>query len=441
MKTIRQKISRPYLVIILLIPITIICLFNLIVSFSNRAKAEEDLRDAVVAISQNMNDDNMKNFMTFVRSQRNTTSAELLAFNKNGAISRLFEQSDSFITEDLAEIVYEEIQTLDYNDIGSFSYQGDTYYVVLVDYQSKSLNGKIVYVSKGLVIDEFVDTVNLVLIIVSVLITLIALFVSNRVTNSVAKPIEEITALVENMKSDEMIRMPDHSDSIEMSKLIGEINALNKRIYDYNQSQKNFLHNASHELRTPLMSIQGYADGIELGVFSDAKGTAHLISEQSKRLTKLVDELLSLARAENFHANKKLERLNISDYLLELTNGYRGYAISRNIDLKLEIKPDIFAISSSELLAYSIGNILSNAIRYGKSTVEISLEARGDKTVITIKDDGVGIEHPDAMFQRFAKGTDGNFGLGLSIAKTSVEMMNGTIRVFNQDGAVFVVEL
>ena len=67
--------------------------------------------------------------------------------------------------------------------------------------------------------------------------------------------------------------------------------------------------------------------------------------------------------------------------------------------------------------------------------------AKGDKAEIIIADDGIGISNIDTMFERFSKGEGGNFGLGLSIAKASVDAMNGKIKAYNSDGAVFEIEL
>lgn len=116
--------------------------------------------------------------------------------------------------------------------------------------------------------------------------------------------------------------------------LLSEFNKMNKRRYTVHNYQKIFLQNASHELRTPLMNIQGYADGIELGYFKDTKATSKLISEQSKRLTKIVDKLLTLARVENFDTSAQLENINISNCLHEILNEYKAYAFNNNIILK-----------------------------------------------------------------------------------------------------------
>ncbi len=441
MLPIRKRISRPFLLLIVLIPVTTVLLFNLIVSVYNQKEAEEELTAAVERVTRVMENDNVENALPFIIGQNLTTAAEVVTYNKNGEVSRFFNFRDSFVTQEIASKAYEEIQNLEHEEIGSFRHENETYYALSVNYSGKSVTDTIIYISKGLTIDGFVETVNIVLISVSAVITVVALFVSGKVTNAIARPIEMLTNQIEGMKSDELLYIENNSDSIEIGRLTEEINSLNKRIYQYNQSQKNFLHNASHELRTPLMSIQGYADGIEMGIFEDAKGTAHLISDQSKRLTSLVDSLLTLARAENFSGKEKLQVLNLSDELSDLISRYSGLAVTSGIEIKSSIKEDIFAKAKSELLSGSVGNIISNALRYAKSTVEISLTERDGLAVITVKDDGEGIADPTVIFERFSKGEGGNFGLGLSIAKTSALMMGGNIKAYNSGGAVFEVEI
>lgn len=439
MTTLRKRISKPYLLLILAIPVAILLAFNLVVSQYCRTQGEENLRQTLSSITQSIQEGTTPSLMSLVQNHQQMDAVDLIVYNRNGEISKLFNPKSTFVSDEVATLAYTETTGLSDDEIGQFRHDGTTYYVMTVDYASATMADRLVYISKGLMLDEFVTTINLVLLAVSVLITLMALFVSTRVTSAVAKPIERLTNLVEQMKTDEILVIDDSSNTVELRKLTAEINALNKRIYHYDQSQKNFLHNASHELRTPLMSIQGYADGIEMGVFEDYKGTAHLISDQSKRLTRLVESLLKLARAENFNTSKKLEKLNLSDTLLEIMSGYNGYAVGQNITIQTDIAPDVFANANTELLRGSVGNMISNAVRYAQSTVTVSLIKQGEKAIITVRDDGKGVEEIDKIFNRFTKGEDGNFGLGLSIAKTSIEMMNGEVNVHNDNGAVFEI--
>ncbi len=455
MLTIRKKISRLFLTFIILIPLTILFLFNFIVSIYSQTQAKEDLLESVSEISSSLNsnlpntnlskipgqnvvNEDLPNMAALLNNQNHSPSVELVVFNKNGELSRVFNTA-SFVSDDLAQLIYTKSQDLVQGEIGSVKFGNDTYYIVEVDYQTQTMTDKILYISKGLIIDEFVMAINIVLVIVSILVTLIAFIISNKVSKAFARPIELLTTQVETMKTEELLIIDNKSDSLELQKLTNEINALNHRIYHHNQAQKNFLNNASHELRTPLMNIQGYSDGISMGIFEDAKGTSHLISEQCKKLTDLVDSLLTLSRTENFNTNVHFENMCLSENLIDLINKYNGYALSKHIKIITDIEPDLYINSNIELLFGSIGNIISNAIRYAKTTVTISLIQNNQKAIITIKDDGNGIEDISHIFDRFYKGKNGNYGLGLSIAKAAVEVMKAEIRVKNDYGALFEI--
>ncbi|MCH4889974.1 HAMP domain-containing histidine kinase [Acidaminobacter sp. JC074] len=441
MITLRNKILKPFLIVIICMPIAIMILFNIGLSHYAKEQAKEDLAYVANNIPKGIDTESIIRLFPFIRSQLGSSNVEVIIYNKLGKPARFLEETNTFVTNEIANKTYRLIDDLPLGEITSFKLDGDDYYIIEVEYNNRGIYDKIVYISKNLHIDDFVITINLLLLLISILITAIAIFVSGRVSKSIARPLEQITHSIENVKADELQTVSSDSDNIEIQKLVNEFNEMNKRIYSVHNSQRTFLHNASHELRTPLMNIQGYADGIELGVFEDTKATAHLISDQSKRLTKIVDSLLTLARAENFDAATQLENLNLSDCLLEILNEYKGYTSKNNITLETKIPPNISVIANKELLLGSIGNIISNAVRYARKQIILKLECTKSHAIITIRDDGEGIKNIDHIFDRFAKGQDGSFGLGLSIAETSVKMMSGSIRAFNNKGAVFEMKL
>lgn len=441
MLTLRKKISRPLLLLIISIPIAIMLLFNISISHFAKVQAQRDLTYVANNIPNGVNQDDFMRVFPFVRSQLGSSTVEVVIYNKLGLPAKFLNNINSFVTEDIAKTAYETLENLPLGEIASFSIDGDDYYIIEVQYTGRAIYEKVAYISKSLYLGDFLATVNLILLLISIFITVLAIFISSRLSKSIARPIEHITHSLENIDANELLTIETTSDTIEIHKLTNEFNAMNKRIFQAHNSQKSFLNNASHELRTPLMNIQGYADGIAMGVFEDAKGTSQLISQQSKRLTTIVDSLLTLARAENFDTSTQLKQVNISNSLLEILNEYKGYAVKNNIELKTDIIPNIYAQANDELLIGALGNIVSNAIRYASKTVFITLENKENKALITIKDDGKGIDNIDKIYEKFSKGKDGNFGLGLSIAKTSVEMMNASINAYNDGGAVFEIEL
>lgn len=192
------------------------------------------------------------------------------------------------------------------------------------------------------------------------------------------------------------------------------------------------------------MSIQGYAEGIAKGVFPDTAKTAEIICEESKRLNTLIEELLTLSRIENNTYDQEFSVINLSDVMKEYIQKITGYAIKESKRLKLNIKDNNIIVNVSDtLLSAAVINIISNCIKYARSETEVSLFKQGDFAVIKISDDGEGVSQKDLphIYDRFYKGKKGNFGLGLSIAKSSVEFMGGSIRAYNENGAVFELEL
>lgn len=440
MVTIRKKISKPFLLIILAMPIAIIIIFNVIVSNYSKIKGEEEINKTVIAIANELDQDDTITLSAVMKTQLLNSGAQIIVYDKKGDAYEVLNKQDSFVNEELTNIVYEKIENLNYQQIYSFRHDSSTYYITQIEYNNTRLTDKVVYISKGLIQDEFVIIINVVLILVSIVITIIALVIAKRVTNDIVYPIEQISDKLKNMDSNKLEIIDTYNSTIEVENLTVEINKLNKRIKENNEKQKNFLQNASHELRTPLMSIEGYATGIEMGVFKDYKNTASLISIHSKRLTKIVDSLLKIARAENLN-KEELIKINLSESIYNIIGIYQGYATNSKINIKTNIEDNVNVVAIEELLVSSIGNVLSNAIKYATSKIVITLKTKENEVIIQIKDDGKGIEDKSIIFKKFQKGKDGNYGLGLSIAKSSIDALNGTIKGHNNKGAIFEIRL
>lgn len=230
----------------------------------------------------------------------------------------------------------------------------------------------------------------------------------------------------------------------ELCQLEDEINQMQEKLLQADQAERTFFQNASHELRTPLMSISGYAQGIQCGVFEDVSQAAGIILDESTRLTEVVDGILTLTRMDQLRYRVVPVEMNIESFVEERLERLEGFAYSQN--KKLVFKPGIGhkIILDAMLLERAFSNVVSNCIRYAKETVTVSVEPQKEWVMITVMDDGPGIrrEETEKIFDRFHKGKNGNHGLGLAIAKMSLEYMGGTIHaVSSEEGAVFVLTL
>ena len=230
----------------------------------------------------------------------------------------------------------------------------------------------------------------------------------------------------------------------ELLELETEINQMQEKLLKADEAERVFFQNASHELRTPLMSISGYAQGIQRGVFEDTAQAAGVILDESSRLTEVVDGILTLTRMDQLRYQVVPVEIGINEYVADQLERLEGLAYQKKIKLEFFPGEEHTIISDVMLLSRAISNVISNCIRYGKTVVRVEVQEEADFLVLKITDDGPGIpkEELPHLFDRFYKGKNGNHGLGLSIARRSMEYMGGGIQAESSaEGAVFFIRL
>jgi heavy metal sensor kinase len=241
----------------------------------------------------------------------------------------------------------------------------------------------------------------------------------------------------------------------ELTTLAASFNDLLGRLDQSFESMKRFVADASHELRTPLSVIRGEADVALSHDRSPAEYREALatILDESRRLSRLVDDLLNLARADAGHVQLQVQEFYFNDLLAECCRIVQTLAASRNIDLECRSGGDVPFRGDEELLRRLVLNLLDNAIRYTPpgGRVSAELEAEPDGVRIRISDTGPGIP-ADAVphvFERFYRADkarsrqDGGFGLGLSIVKWIAESHRGAVELTSRapSGSTFTVTL
>ena len=230
----------------------------------------------------------------------------------------------------------------------------------------------------------------------------------------------------------------------ELCHLEDEINNMQEKLAQADQAERTFFQNASHELRTPLMSISGYAQGIQCGIFEDVSQAAGVIMDESTRLTEVVDGILTLTRMDQSRYQLVPVEVDIHAFAEERLELLEGFAYSQKKKLAFETEDTRTMILDAMLLERAFSNVVSNCIRYARETVKVVIELQEEWAVIRIADDGPGIaaDEVEHIFDRFYKGKNGNHGLGLAIAKRSLEYMGGTVRAeSSESGAVFILTL
>ena len=234
---------------------------------------------------------------------------------------------------------------------------------------------------------------------------------------------------------------------IEFNQLSKSMDSMSNKLQTYENNQKQFFQNVSHELRTPLMSIQGYAEGILSDVFNKNEAADIILSEGHK-MADLVGELLYVSRIDTVQTAENIVVLDIQTLIRECIERVKPIAAKSDKNIMLEMLGDEFSITADEeKLSRAFLNILSNAIRHAKNEVNIVCGMADGEIKIVICDDGNGISPDDLpnIFERFYKGENGNYGLGLAISNDIVKSMGGIITAKNLEfpnaGARFEVSL
>ena len=224
--------------------------------------------------------------------------------------------------------------------------------------------------------------------------------------------------------------------------------------------QQEFFANISHELRTPLNLIFGSLQLIKsvekeaLEKRNSLNKYIDIIDQNSKRLLKLVDNLIDSTRMKCGYYEYNPKNYDIVSFVENISMSVADFAKQNNIDLifDTDVEEKIMAFDLEKLERIML-NLLSNSIKYNKAQgqIEVLLNDCNDTFVITVKDTGVGIPSDKLMYiferfrqveNRFNKSTEGS-GIGLSLVKDLIEIQGGTIEVKSElgVGSEFIIKL
>lgn len=222
--------------------------------------------------------------------------------------------------------------------------------------------------------------------------------------------------------------------------------------------RSDFIANVSHELRTPISMLQGYSEAIIDGVTANDEERdemVQIIHDESKRMGRLVTDLLDLARMESGHMRLYKDDLSMIPFLDRIVTKFTQVARDANVELAFDclVGEDIVSNVDEDRIEQVFTNLLDNAIRHTPDggNVTLRIEKYEDTIEMTVTDTGVGIPEDDIpyIFERFYKadkartrGKSGT-GLGLAIAKNIIDSHNGAITASRgeQSGTIFTCTL
>lgn len=206
------------------------------------------------------------------------------------------------------------------------------------------------------------------------------------------------------------------------------------------KTRRDFIANVSHELRTPLTSIQGYTETLlEDGSSGGSREFLEIIRQNAARMSRLTEDLLTLARVESGERKLELKRSEVDSLLEDALHNFRELARTHGVELSIERSLPLQVYADSDAIHQVFSNLINNALKYAASGKRIALGADAQPGLVEfyVRDFGPGIadEHHRRIFERFYRvdkarsRESGGTGLGLAIVKHIVLNHGGSVRV------------
>ncbi len=282
----------------------------------------------------------------------------------------------------------------------------------------------------------------------------LALLLATWLSYRLLRPVRELTLAAKSMAFGDLSQRVPVRGNDELAILGVAFNQMADSLQHAEESRRAMTADIAHELRNPLAVQRANLEALQDGIYPLTPGSLTPILEQNQMLTRLVDDLRTLALADSGRLDLVRTPSDLSALVQRAVERYSPQAAARGIHINLHL-PDTLPILSldSQRVEQILNNLLDNALRHtpdgGK--VEVSLSASAQKISLSVHDSGAGIPQDSLpyIFERFYRAdrsrsrAEGGTGLGLAIARQLAEAHGGTLSAANhpQGGAVFTLGL
>lgn len=251
-------------------------------------------------------------------------------------------------------------------------------------------------------------------------------------------PVEISSKLIR--QDDEEIMLSIIRDNTERKKLQSELISAKERAEQNDRLKTIILANMSHELNTPMSGIIGFSELLQLELENqNHREMAGLIHKSGTRLNETLTSILDLSKLEADRVNLKFDNINLNSIVKESVELFKKSAFEKGIELKLILNDDLIPVrADGNIITRVLKHLLNNAVKYTLSgSIVVSTRINQDKAIIKVDDTGIGIPESDLdkIFEPFRQVSEGSAriyegtGLGLTISKKFIELLNGNIEI------------
>ena len=368
-------------------------------------------------------------------------------FYDNGVHTIILDEDKNVIEGNIPFSITDELDIKD-GTVRQESYDGNSFLVY--DKKVETSNGD-VYIKGFVSIDEGNLAVKSVLrnnMLLTALLILLAALGGYFITSRALKPVDIMSktanSIIKSKDISQRINIGKSND--ELSSLAATLDEMLSEIEGAFQREQQFTSDASHELRTPIAVILSECEYMTdcADTVEELKGSAESVKEEAERMSKLVSELLSIARMDKDSLKLNFEETDISE-LVSLVCDEQEEINTDEIKLLRDIKQDVTAVADKFLIARLFINLISNAYKYNKENgeIKVSLTEKDGNVIFAVSDTGIGIaeENLPKIWERLyqvdpsrSDKEDGGMGLGLSMVKWIAEKHGGKVTVQSELG-------
>jgi len=284
--------------------------------------------------------------------------------------------------------------------------------------------------------------------LVGVIGLLVAALVAALLARRFTRPLVDAVAATRRIASGDLDATVDvrRREDPEFAQLAASINVMGANLARARDQERQFLLSVSHELRTPLTSIRGYADAVIDGATDDPAAAASVISSEARRLERLVQDLLDLARLDSDRFSLDLRPVDAAFVVRQVVDGFRPHAQELGLDLQLAPGSEgpLWVQADADRLGQIVANLVENAASFARSRILVGIVGDpmatpggpGATPTVWVRDDGPGIpsDELDQVFRRHfssdrVRGRRQGSGLGLAIVAELATAMGARVHV------------
>ncbi len=261
----------------------------------------------------------------------------------------------------------------------------------------------------------------------------------------ITAPLNTLTTRAERYASHDFSEPFAIDTKDEIESLSCSIQIMVESILQHETSQIALFRNLSHELKTPLTAISGYAENIGNGYYNDTSVPLKIIQDECIRIRNILDNLIFLSNIDSNMEVFSCQQWDIVQLVTDCIEKVESIAILNDIDIYYIPPSEISVFCDREKLMRAFINVLSNALKYAKDSIEVQITQRDGMVSISIADNGNGFDESklDKLFVTTTGASiDGN-GMGLLIVNEIIKRHNGTITAQNRatGGALIYITL